>query len=311
MLKYIQLSIFILALSAASAKAQNQRLPLDGPILGLEPGSLETKWIHGSANCLRNTDPAIQIHPYNENLVILRQNKCVNYEAPFMYLIFGSEKAILIDTGATRSEKTFPIQRTIEGLLVDHYGEAGRAEIELVVAHSHAHGDHTAGDVQFRGKPNTTLVGNSVAAVKKFFNIKLWPTEMVSYELGGRTIDIMPLPGHESSHIAVYDQQTGLLFTGDTLYPGRLYIADWTAYRSSIGRLVTYMAGKTINHVLGAHIELSTTSGQDYPIGSTFHQNEHDLPLTYETLELLNKRLLALGSSPKFDIQADFIIYPK
>lgn len=310
MRRLFQISLLALGLSGSLAFAQNQRLPAEGPVLGLEAGTLETKWIHGSANCLRNTDPAIQVHAYNENLMILRQNKCVNYEAPFMYLIFGSEKAILIDSGATRSASSFPIQKTVEGLLIERYGAEGRGDIELIVAHSHGHGDHIAGDIQFQGKANTTLVGTSVSAVKKFFGITQWPTEAVTYDLGGRSIDIMPLPGHESSHIAIYDQQTGLLFTGDTLYPGRLYVADWSAYRTSVGRLVTYMADKTVSHVLGAHIELSTTPGVDYPIGTTFHQNEHDLPLTFETLELLNKRLLTLGAYPKFDVQDDFIIYP-
>lgn len=281
----------------------------EGPVAGLEEGTLATKWIRGSANCLRNTDPAIQVHAYNANLYILRQNKCVNYEAPFMYLILGAKKAFMIDTGATRSATSFPIQKTVEAILSERYGDE-RPSIELVVAHSHAHGDHVAGDAQFSGKPYTTLVGTSVSAVKRFFGITQWPTEAVTYDLGGRVLDVMPLPGHESSHLAFYDRQTGLLFTGDSLYPGRLYVADWSAYRTSVGRLVTYMAEKTVSHVLGAHIELSTTPGKDYPIGSTFHEFEHDLPLTFETLELLNKRLLALGPIPKYDVQADFIIYP-
>ncbi|MES2744966.1 MAG: MBL fold metallo-hydrolase [Bdellovibrionota bacterium] len=304
----LRLSLLALGLSGGSAFAQNNEVaPLRG---AFETGTLTTKWIAGSENCLRNTDPAIQVHEYNDNLVILRQNKCVNYEAPFMYLIFGAEKAILIDTGATRSASSFPLQKTVEGLLVAHYGADARSDIELVVAHSHAHGDHVAGDAQFQGKANTTVVGTSVSAVKKFFGITQWPTEAVSFDLGGRVLDIMPLPGHEASHIAVYDEQTGLLLTGDTLYPGRLYIDNWAQYRTSVGRLVSYMGNKRVSHVLGAHIELSTTPGVDYPIGSSYHPNEHDLPLTFETLKLLNKRLLAIGSTAKYDVQADFIIYP-
>lgn len=308
----LKFGFMALCLSAVSTTgfAQNQRMPTEGPVVGFEPGTLETKWIHGSANCLRNTDPAIQVHHYNDNLVILRQNKCVNFEAPFMYLIFGAEKAILVDSGATRSATTFPIQKTVESLLLDHYGEEGRQAITLVVAHSHGHGDHVAGDSQFAGKPGTTVVGLSANAVKRFFNIGAWPASATSYDLGGRKLQIMPIPGHEDSHIAIYDEQTGLLLTGDTLYPGRLYVQDWSTYRTSVSRLVSYMAGKNISHVLGAHIELSTTPGVDYPMGSTFQEYEHDLPLTFEHLQLLDSRLKTLGSSPKFDVQDDFIIYP-
>ena len=63
------------------------------------------------------------------------------------------------------------------------------------------------------------MVGLSSTAVASFFGISAWPTEIVEYDLGGRIIDVIPIPGHQSAHIALYDRQTGLLLTGDTLYP--------------------------------------------------------------------------------------------
>ncbi len=276
----------------------------------LESGTLGIKWNHGSSQCSGNNDPAIQIHAYNDNMVILRQNKCVNYEAPFMYLLFGEKRAILFDTGATKSASQFPIQKTIERLLVEHYGAEQRAKIELVVAHTHAHGDHIAGDSQFKGKPNTTLVGTSPTAVAAFFGFKNWPTGSVSYDLGGRALALLPMPGHEDSHIAIYDDQTGILLSGDSLYPGRLYVRNWTAYRKSVAQLTAFLADREVSYVLGAHIEMSTTAGVDYPVGTTFQPFEHDLPLTKASLNLLKSRLLAIGPSPLEDVQDDFIIYP-
>jgi len=41
---------------------------------------------------------------------------------------------------------------------------------------------------------------------------------------------------HEAAHLAFYDAETQLLLTGDTLYPGRLFIDDWTAYQASVAR---------------------------------------------------------------------------
>ena len=62
---------------------------------------LHVQWIHGSPSAKHNTDPDIQVYAYDEHTVILRQNKAVNYEAPFLYLLFGNAQAVLIDTGAT------------------------------------------------------------------------------------------------------------------------------------------------------------------------------------------------------------------
>ena len=49
-----------------------------------------------------NADPAIQVHRYDPpHTLVLRQNKAVHYEAPFIYLFCGDERALLLDSGAT------------------------------------------------------------------------------------------------------------------------------------------------------------------------------------------------------------------
>jgi hypothetical protein len=62
---------------------------------------LDVAWIHGSAAAKYNTDPDVQVHACDEHTYILRQNKAVHYEAPFMFLLFGASRAVLLDTGAT------------------------------------------------------------------------------------------------------------------------------------------------------------------------------------------------------------------
>lgn len=280
------------------------------PTDGVETGDLNVTWIHGAASCKNSKDPPIQVHTYNKNLSILRQNKCLDYEGPFLYLVFGTEKALLLDTGATDSATTFPLRKTVEDLINEHYGAANRGKIQLIVAHSHAHGDHTAGDSQFDGKASTTLVGLSPTAVAKFFKISDWPNQLVDFDLGGRILKIIPLPGHEASHIAIYDAQTGILFSGDSLYPGRLYVSDWDDYRASISRLNEFMKGKVVTNILGAHIEMTKTAGKDYPIGSTYQPDEHPLPLFQNDLNLLDSELKAIGSTPKRKVLDDFIIDP-
>ena len=68
-----------------------------------EPMPNDKHWNHGSDNCSMNTDPAIEVHSYSPTSFILRQNKCLSYEAPFMYVFIGDDRALLIDTGATEN----------------------------------------------------------------------------------------------------------------------------------------------------------------------------------------------------------------
>jgi glyoxylase-like metal-dependent hydrolase (beta-lactamase superfamily II) len=268
-------------------------------------GTFPAAWISGAPNCA--TEPQIQVHWYNPNFCILRQSLCTNFEAPFMMLIFGTNKVMLIDTGAGG----IPIASTVTGLINQWLAAHGQSSIQLIVAHTHGHGDHNAGNSQFTGLPNTTVVGTSQTQVKAFFGITNWPTQIVPYDLGGgRVLDIIPIPGHQSAHIAFYDRDTGLLLTGDTLYPGRLYISVFSDYKASIDRLVNFTADKPVCWVLGTHIEMSDTPTVDFPIGSTSHPHEHVLQLTREHLLELQAALQAMQGNPHYEEHADFIIYP-
>ncbi|MCA9705666.1 MAG: MBL fold metallo-hydrolase [Myxococcales bacterium] len=267
------------------------------------PGVFPAAWIDGT-DC--GAEPPIQVHAYDDDTFILRQSLCTNFEGPFMVLLFGADQVLLQDTGAGG----IPIAATVQGIIDDWLAARGQASIELLVTHSHGHGDHTAGDGQFAGLPNTTVVGPSQAAVASYFGIADWPTQIVTHDLGGRLVDVIPIPGHQSSHIALYDHATGWLLTGDTLYPGRLYIADFPTYVESIGRLVDHTADLDVCHVLGTHIEMTTTPGQDFSFGATMHPDEHPLPLTRDHLLELRDAVEAMGGSPVIEAHDDFIVYP-
>ncbi|HTD41510.1 MAG TPA: MBL fold metallo-hydrolase [Mucilaginibacter sp.] len=269
----------------------------------------KTEWIHGSADCSKNTDPPIQVVRLNYNTWILRENKCVNYEAPFMFLFLGHKKALLMDAGATFSESKFPLRQTVDSL-VNQWEKANNMQVELVVAHTHSHGDHTAGDIQFKNNPNTTVVGLKVEDIQSFFKIENWPQESSKFDLGDRVMEIIPIPGHHKTSIAVYDNETKILLSGDSFYPGRLYVNDWQAFKASTQRLVDFTAQHKISYLLGNHIEMTNTPGKDYPIGATFQPDEHILPLTVKDLLLLNTTLISLGDKPTRKILDDFIIYP-
>jgi glyoxylase-like metal-dependent hydrolase (beta-lactamase superfamily II) len=268
-----------------------------------------TIWIHGAADCRNNTDPMIQVFQLNRSTWILRQNKCVHYEAPFMYLFLGSKKALLMDTGATEDEKQFPLYETVRKL-IEQWEKEINGDIELIVAHTHSHNDHTAADIQFKNKPGTMVVGLKIDDVKTFFKFQNWPLENSKLDLGGRVIEFIPIPGHEIASVAAYDYKTKLLLAGDSFYPGRLYIEDWKAFKLSIQRLSDFVSKHQVNYILGNHIEMTKTAGKDYPMGTTFQPDEHILPLKANDLFLLDKTLKRLGENPKRESHANFIIYP-
>lgn len=261
-------------------------------------------WPNGTS-C--GTESEIFVHRYADDTFILRQSLCTSFEGPFMYLFFGDDKALLQDTG----DGGVPLAATLAALIDERLGATGQSSIELVVTHSHAHGDHTAGDGALAALPNTVVVGHSASAVASFFGITSWPTQSATYDLGGRILDVVPIPGHQSAHIALFDRRHALLLTGDTLYPGRLYIQSFSDYRASTARLVDFVnAGVTPTWVLGTHIEMTTTPGQDYSFGATSHPNEHALELTFGHVEELDAAVQAMGSSPSYQAHDDFIIVP-
>ena len=269
----------------------------------------KTKWIHGSPNCAENTDPVIQVERYDASTWILRQNKCVHYEAPFIFLFLGEKKALVVDTGAPAEENKFPLYTTVRKIISD-WEKENNTSLEVVVAHTHNHGDHRAADPQFEGKTKTTLVGLAPEDVIRFFHLQNWPNETANFDLGNRTIEIIPIPGHEPASIALYDTSTKFLLTGDTFYPGRLYVRDWMAFKNSIQRLTDFAAHHRISFILGNHIEMTNTPGKDYRVGTTYQPDEHSLALTIPDLQKLNDSLNTLGNTPVLKVYERYIVYP-
>ena len=107
-----------------------------------------------------------------------------------------------------------------------------------------------------------------------------------------------------------HDPTTRLLLTGDTLYPGMLFVRDWPAYRATVARLRRFAAAHPIRHILGAHIEMTRTPGVPYPYGTTYQPDEHVLELSSRHLEELHAAAERLGDRPARTIFDDFVLEP-
>ncbi|WP_199439759.1 MBL fold metallo-hydrolase [Umezawaea beigongshangensis] len=268
-------------------------------------GDLDVRWIHGAAA----DDPPVQVHEHDPFTVVLRQSMAVHHEAPFLVLFLGNARALLLDSGATADPALFPLRGTVDRLLREHLARHPRENYELVVAHTHAHSDHVAGDGQFADRPRTTVVGTDVAAVREFFGFGDDLDEVARFDLGGRVLDVVRCPGHHETSVALHDPWTGLLLTGDTVYPGRLYVRDAPAFAASLERLVAFADARAVTHVLGCHVEMSRRPGRDHPIGSTYQPDELPPQMTVDRLRAVRDAAVRTVDRPGVHVHEDFAIW--
>jgi hydroxyacylglutathione hydrolase len=236
----------------------------------------------GAADCHGVSLPPLEVHPFDESTFVIRENLCATFEAPIIYVLIGSRKALLIDTGDVADAQAMPLAATVFKLLPT--GDHGR--LPLLVAHTHRHQDHRAADGQFQGQVAVHVIGFDLDTVKRDFGFVDWPNRPVALDLGDRLVDVIPTPGHNATHIAFYDRNTALFFSGDFLLPGRLLIEDKAADLASSKRVAAFLADRPVRAVLGAHIEMDR-DGSLFDWGSTYHPNEHPLAMTKRDLMAL------------------------
>lgn len=293
------LCLFLMPVSAQFAQPDGGRL---------ERGTLPERWLSEQPKCMEI--PEWQVHEYNPNFFILRQSPCTDFEKPFVFLIFGNEKAMLVDTGSRNGNLAPALQRTVKNWLTRN----GRTSIPLVVVHTHEHEDHTWGDgaIQALNDPTmpVTFVPAAVEATKKFYGIANWPEDIGHVDLGGRVLDLIPIPGHSKASVAFYDHNTGILLGGDTVYPGRIYVADFPAFAASLDRLVKFTEGQPIAHILGNHIEQSSTPFVDYPVGTMYQPSEHELALPRGALLELDDAVKSMHGTARRYVMRDLSVWP-
>jgi len=249
-------------------------LALTTTALGAQP--LDLHWHPGAEDCTGPDEARTESRAYEVATILIRQNPCVEFEAPILYLLIGEQRALLVDSGASEEPAhTAELVKLVEGLRVRPDG----TRLPLTVVHTHRHSDHRAGDAAFAAAPAVEVAPIDGDAMRKFLGLTNWPDGTTSIDLGGRVVDVLPAPGHHPDHLVFYDRRTQLLLTGDFLLPGRLLVDDLSAYRASARRVADFVASHPVSHVLGAHIELDT-NGELITHGATLHANERDLALS-------------------------------
>ena len=153
------------------------------------------------------------------------------------------------------------------------------------------------------------MVPLTVTGTAQFFGMKHWPEDVGALDLGGRMLDVLAIPGHDVLSLAYYDRQTGVLFTGDSVYSGRLYVRDFPAFVASTQRMVRFTESKIVTHLLGCHIEQTRTAYLDYKIGTQYQPDEHSLELSRGSLLELNDALSHMQKPDRLALR-DMTIWP-
>lgn len=193
-------------------------------------------------------------------------------EEVISYLILGGKRAVLFDTGLGIGN----IRKVAESL----------TQLPITIVNSHTHNDHVGGNWQFnsidgmdtaftRANAKGSVAdaqaelapGNVCGALPANFDAKAYSTRTWhithwihdgdKIDLGGRTLEVIATPGHTPDAICLLDRANGLLFTGDTFYPGTIWLyrpeTNLDAYAHSVERLAAL--APHLHELLCAHNE--------------------------------------------------------
>jgi len=204
-----------------------------------------------------------------------------HFEHTHSYLLTGSERSLLIDSGLGISNIK---------AVVEKYTDCKNV---MVVA-THAHWDHIGGhrffdDIYVHINEKSWLSDNfplPLTLVKKNFEencflagkpawfdceaYTIYKTDNLKaisdgyiFDLGNRKISCIYAPGHSPGHMCFFDNLKGYLFTGDNIYNGVIYLnypsTDPVAYKESIDKL--YMRRLEFSRLLPAHHNLIIAGG--------------------------------------------------
>jgi len=188
-------------------------------------------------------------------------------ERVLSYLIVGSERALLIDTGTG----AVSMKAAVETL----------TDLPVLLVNSHSHWDHVGNNDEFaeiaihRAEAHELAHTYSRTDIERFFgegallgplpegrridsiSIEVSiPTLLLdggeSFELGGRTINTLHTPGHAPGLLSSLDEEQGILFSTDTAYLGHLYAysvdTDLPTYIRSMELLASLAPSLTTVH---------------------------------------------------------------
>ena len=187
------------------------------------------------------------------------------------YLIEGQESALLFDSGNGIAD----ISRVVAKLTVK----------PVMLLNSHSHYDHVGGNFSFTEiygldtdftRSRQAGIDNSDIKIEvsppalcrelpkgvgeenhigRPYQVKHLIKDGHQFDLGGRQLEVMSVPGHTPDAIALIDREAGLMWTGDSYYSGPIWLyapeTDLAAYKKSLERMAAELPN--LKALLPAH----------------------------------------------------------
>lgn len=208
-----------------------------------------------------------------------------------IYLLLGSEKALLIDTGCG----LFPLKPIIDKII---------GQRELLVFNTHCHFDHRGANDEFpevyihESEKAMISIPEDISWLKYSSNevikeydkkdFKLKPSLIVKsvedgdeLDLGGIKVKIIHTPGHSDGSISLVTDR-GELFTGDLAHYGAMYLQKKSGTHvilESLSKLLTVFENNKLKEIYPAH--------EDYAVGKellvSLHKGISNLDLIWHT----------------------------
>ena len=165
-----------------------------------------------------------------------------HWEETHCYLLIGSKRCLLIDTGLG---------------ICNIFDEVSRlTDKHVTAAATHIHWDHIGGHKYFpdfyaHGEELDWLDGKfplTIETIREMACDRCELPEKDEIDIGGRVITVLHTPGHSPGHMCFWEKERGCLFTGDLVYLGTLLAyypsTDPEAYLESLKKIAALNAEK-------------------------------------------------------------------
>lgn len=186
----------------------------------------------------------------------------LDFDDTKMFLVTGSERALLIDAGLGAGD----LRSFVEGL-------TGGLPLEVVITHGHP--DHIAVMGQFQPGYNVYMHHHDLPLAETFVKQMGYVIDLdriidiregFVFDLGNRRLKVYEVPGHSAGSIVLFDEENGILFAGDAIGSNRPTIVDslWMQfpgmamideYLSTLQVFRSKVRGK-IKEIFGGHNDL-------------------------------------------------------
>ena len=165
----------------------------------------------------------------------------------YCFLVVGTEKALLIDTGFGNLDLAGAVKSV--------------TSLPVTLVNTHADGDHLLGNAAFQPALLHPADFARAAGAKEvpFSYSPLWEGTML--DIGARTLEVILLSGHTPGSIALLDADNKLLFIGDTV------MRNAPVFLFGEGRnLPSYIAGLEKLLAMSERFDLLLPSHGDCPL---------------------------------------------